>query len=183
MANPKVRPLINTRPVSEFGEFEASEVTELMGGLVEDNTFVPGWSELRRERDIALGEVVQGRRLASDVPALPVNVRLVRRSGASGVFDGKKLMSATNQGYMNITKEHIGQDWFTAMPPGAKVLEDGSIVNAAGDMQYMYCHGPRAALNLKRKQERTRALADMAGQGVAGGVVQHGGSFDKEPPT
>lgn len=175
------RKLIRTTPVSEFGEYE-QEAADLggSGDRVMDPTYVPGWSELRHERDRQMAEVVQGVRQPGDVKPLPVNVRLVRRSTAGGAFDGRKLMASQNNGYQPITKEHLGEDWFTDMPAGAKLLEDGTIVNAAGDMQYMFCSAPRAATNLKRKTQRMLDMAAVAGQAVSGGAVEAGGTFGKE---
>lgn len=179
---PTKRPLIRTSPVSEFGEFDA-EVLEAgaPNGRVMDPTYVPGWSELRYQRDLEMAEVVHGVRAAGDVKPLPGNVRLVRRSTAGGSFDGRKLMASANNGYRPITKADVGEDWFTELPAGAKVLEDGSIVNAAGDMQYMFCTAQRAAANLRTKTQRMLDMAAVAGQAVKGGAVEAGGTFGKEP--
>jgi hypothetical protein len=176
------RPLIRTEPVSEFGEFEAADLDAFADDRAMDNTYVPGWSDLRHRRDLELAEVAQGTRRPEDVSPLPVNVRMVRRTSAGGQFDGKKLMAAQNNGYRPITTEDVGEDWFSDMPPGSKVLEDGSIVNAAGDLQYMYVPGPRAAVNLQRKKQRMLDMAAMAGEKVAGGALENnGGTFGKEP--
>lgn len=175
------RKLIRTAPVSEFGEFEAATFEGVpLGERVMDPTWVPGWSELRYQRDLQMAEVAQGTRMPNEVDALPVNVRMVRRSTAGGAFDGRKLMASQNNGYMPITKDHVGEDWFTDMPAGAKLLEDGTIVNAAGDMQYMYCTAQRAAVNLKGKTQRMLDMAAVAGQAVRGGAVEAGGTFGKE---
>lgn len=184
----KVRPLIVSKPVDEFGEVTAElEDMEYAGGN-QDFTYVPGWSELRYERDLALAEVAQGRRTPGEVPALPVRVRMVSRSGVGGSSSGHKLMRAFNDGYKPITKAHLGQVWFTKMPPGARELEDGSIVNAAGDCQYMYVEGPRAALNAKRARDKMLSHAEAAGlnprdaDGKAeAGITQSGGTFGKVP--
>lgn len=175
------RPLIRTEPVSEFGEFEASAF-EGMDDRVMDFTHVPGWSELRHIRDMELAEVAQGTRRPEEVSALPGNVRLVRRMGG-GQYDGKKLMASRNNGYRPITQEDVGQKWFTALPAGAKVLEDGGIVNAAGDMQYMYAPPERAAHNLKVKTQRMLDMAAMAGEKIAGGAHENtGGTFGQVSP-
>ena len=175
------RPLLRTAPVSEFGEFDGAEFDAADEQHIIDNTYVPGWSEMKKQRDVQLGELAQGRLRPDQVKALPVNVRLVRRATASGAFEGKKLMSAANSGYQPITEDMVETvDWFTAMPPGAKVLEDGSIVNAAGDMQYMYCPGPRAAMNLRRKNQRMLEMAANAGVTTQGGVAEQGGDWGKQ---
>lgn len=185
----KVRPLIVSKPVDEFGEVtdELSDMDET--GMLRDLTYVPGWTELRYERDAALAEVAQGRRAASDVPALPVRVRMVRRAGVSGAANGQKLMAAFNDGYKPITTEHLGQEWFTALPPGARVMENGDILNAAGDCQYMYVEGPRAATNAKRARERMLSFAEGAGLNPRDsegrsepGITQSGGTFGKVTP-
>lgn len=174
------RPLIRTEPVSEFGEFEASAFEGFGDERVMDFTYVPGWSELRHRRDVELSEVADGTRKPEDVSSLPGNVRLVRRMGG-GAFDGKKIMSARNNGYRPIVEADKGKSWFTDLPPGAKVLEDGSIVNAAGDMQYMYAPPERAAHNLKVKTQRMLDMAAMAGQKIAGGAQDNtGGTFGQQ---
>lgn len=176
------RPLIRTTPVSEFGEFEASEMETAFHERAVDNTYVPGWSDKRHQRDREMAEVAEGTRRAEEVSALPGNVRLVRRSSANGVFDGKKLMTARTNGYRPIVLEDKGKDWFTDLPPGAKVLEDGSIVNAAGDMQYMYCEARQAAANLQRKTTRMLDMAAQAGQKLTGGAQENNaGTFEKVP--
>lgn len=176
------RPLIRTEPVSEFGEFEASAFEGMGDERVMDFTHVPGWSELRHTRDVELAEVAAGTRRPEEVSALPGNVRLVRRMGG-GQFDGKKLMASRNNGYRPITEADKGKPWFTDLPAGAKVLEDGSIVNAAGDMQYMYAPPERAAHNLKVKTKRMLDMAAMAGEKVSGGALENtGGSFGQVSP-
>ncbi len=184
----KKRPLIVSKPVDEFGEITA-ELEEMdQTNMAADMTYVPGWSELKYQRDAALADLAAGRGTAAEVPSLPVNVRLVRRSGLNGNTDGRKLMMAFNNGYKPITKKHIGQAWFTALPPGARELEDGSIVNAAGDCQYMYCEGPRAALNKRRAVEKMLAHAENAGLNPVDddgtptpGITQSGGTLGKVP--
>ena len=184
----KKRPLIVSKPVDEFGEVTA-ELEEMdQTNMAADMTYVPGWSELKYQRDAALADLAAGRGTAAEVPSLPVNVRLVRRSGLNGNTDGRKLMMAFNNGYKPIINKHIGQAWFTALPPGARELEDGSIVNAAGDCQYMYCEGPRAALNKRRAVEKMLAHAENAGLNPVDddgtptpGITQSGGTFGKVP--
>ena len=184
----KKRPLIVSKPVDEFGEVTV-ELDELdQTNMAVDMTYVPGWSELKYQRDAALADLAAGRCTAAEVPSLPVNVRMVRRAGIGGQSDGSKLMMAFNNGYKPIPKKHIGQAWFTALPPGAREMEDGSIVNAAGDCQYMYCEGPRAALNKRRATERMLAHADNAGLNPVDddgtptpGITQSGGTFGKVP--
>lgn len=184
----KKRPLIVSKPVDEFGEVTADLEEFDQTHMAADMTYVPGWSELKYQRDAALADLANGRATAVEVPALPVNVRMVRRSGLNGSADGRKLMMAFNNGYKPITAKHIGQVWFTALPPGARELEDGSIVNAAGDCQYMYCEGPRAALNKRRATERMLSHAENAGLNPVDddgtptpGITQSGGTFGKVP--
>lgn len=175
------RPLLRTQPVSEFGDFDAAAMEGLGAEVPMDNTYVPGFSDLRHRRDLELAEVAEQRRMPDEVSSLPVNVRLVRRASAGGTFDGARLMKAAGQGYKPVTKEMVGQDWLTALPPGARVMEDGSLVNAAGDMQYMYCEADRAALNQYRKTQKMLDMAAMAGQKISGGAEENtAGSFGKK---
>lgn len=71
-------PLINTTPPPEFGELKESPEFHDAAGMDRDFSYVPGFSELRRARDVAIAEVRAGRRSAKDVPTLPVNFRWAR---------------------------------------------------------------------------------------------------------
>lgn len=174
------RPLIPTRPVDEFGGFSAADLENMAEEAPMDSTFVPGWSPMRRQRDIELGELAEGRRRADEVSSLPVNVRIVSRSSPSGAFTSRKLMQASANGYRPIVESDLGELWFTEMPPGATVMPDGSIVNAAGDGQYMVCEARRAALNKYRKEVKMLEQAAQAGTKIEGGIGEVGGTFQHQ---
>lgn len=162
------KPLLRTAPISEFGEVQFTEGDD-HGQAGQDFTTVPGWSDLRFQRDLAMAEVLAGTREAKDVQALPVNVRWTRRTNVNGTNDGQKLMAANNRGYRNVnghTAElggDIGQAWLTDLPPGARLLPDGTILNAAGDCQLMVCSQQQAAKNAYRKQKAMLDLSEQAG--------------------
>lgn len=165
-----IRDLIPTGVMTEFGElYDDPNEKPAMGGQTIDHTYTPGWSDLRWQRDYALAEVAQGRRAKGDVPSLPGNVRLVRRSNAAGQPDMVKQVQSSNRGYRPIKASDIGQPWFTEMPPGATTLADGSI--AKGDCVYMYCPPEKAARNRYEQDRKTaRRLTGAAERAESAGV-------------
>ena len=168
------RELIATSPVSEFGELDPT-LDEGVDGIRPDFTYVPGWSDVKHQRDIALAEYQAGTRAGKDVPTLPGNVRWVRCRAANGHEDGVKLMGAKISGYRAMTKSDLGTAYLTAMPPGSRELPDGAIVNSAGDCQLMFCEAPVAARNLRNKTNRwldashqvRAAEAEVSSEGLA----------------
>ena len=149
-----VRDLVPTGIMTEFGEL-LDDPTESasMGGQKLDLVYTPGFSEMRWARDKALAEVAQGKRARTEVPTLPVNVRLVRRSNMAGKPDMQKQISSSNRGYRAVNKDDVGQPWFTRLPDGAEVLADGSVVK--GDTAYMVCSKEKAARNRYENDRKT----------------------------
>ena len=149
-----MRDIVPTGVMTEFGPvFEDPDAVEFSPDQV-DVTYTPGWSELRRQRDIQLGEAARGHRPPHKVMTLPGHLKLARRSKLDGTPDQFKTVKMSNMKYRPVTKADIGQPWFTEMPAGAVVLPDGSI--AKGDGLYMWCNGPDAARNAHRKQRATQ---------------------------
>lgn len=144
-------PLVNTAPVSEFGELpEGFADPQLMD---RDNSYVPGFSDLRRARDTAVAEHINHKRDKASIPTLPVNMRWARNQNMAGTPDSSKQFSHNQRGYRVASKEDIGQPWLTAMPPGASEGADGSI--RKGDTVLMVCDAPQAAKNERAKQVKT----------------------------
>jgi hypothetical protein len=152
------RPLIDATIRTEFGDFIADQV-ETGDGRGIDLTETPGFSDLRRQRDIALAEVHAGKRSRDDVPSLPVNVRLVRRTKASGDPDGTKVVQSKNLGYRPVTKEDVGQPWFKEMPAGTTILPDGTL--AKGDCVYHVTDARTAGRNEARKFKQMVEMANL----------------------
>ena len=165
-----LRDVVPTGVMTEFGELKDDPNQNVaMGGQKIDFCFTPGWSEMRWARDVALGEVAKGKRSKAEVPTLPVNVRLVRRTTPGGQPDGMKQIQSGNRGYVAVTKADIGQPWFTALPNGAQVLADGTITK--GDCTYMVCHAEQAARNAYEKDRTTRQrLTGAAERAESAGV-------------
>ena len=181
---PTKRPLVNAQPVDEFGAVTEEESFADPQGQAGDLMHVPGWSAMRQRRDIQIAEYRAGQRLGQDVEALPVNVRWSRRTEVKeGRPDPQKLASAMNNGYRAATKEDLGKEWLTALPPGASLQADGTIRNAAGDLQLMVATAQVAARNARRNAEKSRAQVEGAGTQVEGGLLDVGRAHKGAAPT
>lgn len=169
-AEAPTRDLVRTGVMTEFGELLDDPDHQMkMGGQKIDMCYTPGWSEMRWQRDNQMAEVAQGKRSAKDVAALPVNVRLVRRSKPSGTPEGMKQIQSANRGYRPILKSDVGQPWFEVMPTGATELADGTITK--GDCVYMVCPSEQAARNAYEKDRTTRQrLTGAAERAESAGV-------------
>jgi hypothetical protein len=158
------RPLINSEPVSEFGAAMAEDLTAKVGQAV-DYTYVPGWSELRIRRDTEMAEYAQGTRRGQDVSTLPGHLMWTSVTKGAGDTPGSpKTLMALNEGYEAVLGDQVGKvPWLTAMPPGARQLPTGEIVNAAGDAMLMFAPAPVAARNQARKARATTEQLDAVG--------------------
>lgn len=149
-----VRPIVATAPLTEFGDVDETTAKEILtpGGPDRDHTFVPGFSDMRIRRDIAVSEHAKHRLAAGDIPNLPVNLRWARAVRKNGETDGKVYGHQTN-GYRLVSKDDVGADYLSQLPGGCQVQADGSIRN--GDCVLMIADGKTAAKNAIRKQVET----------------------------
>lgn len=165
------RPLVESTIRTEFGDVLDDAAFHDVSGVDRDMTYVPGFSEMRRARDIELAEVAQGRKLARDakLAPLPVNMRWVRRTTPNGAPDARKELGSANLGYRIATKDMIGKNpWLKEMPPGAVVTADGAIQK--GDTVLMLTDNKTAARNAARKIAQTaRMVNDTAA--ASGGLL------------
>lgn len=140
--------------MTEFGEAMVDPTRETSGTDVgTDPTYVPGFSDLRFERDRQLAEAAKGKRPPTTVKPLPINLRWAKRAKVNGEPDGRKVQKARQQGYEPVTAADLGSVWLRELPEGATTLPSGEIVK--GDTVLMKCAAERAALNQYRKQELT----------------------------
>lgn len=173
MADAK-KPLVNVNLVTEFGGIEDLESFKAEGPTQRDYTYVPGFSEMRVKRDLALGAYKRHEIKASEVPILPVNLRWFRTvKGTGSDPDQMRIAHSKNLGYRAVTKADVGQPWLTAEPPGAQVAPDGTLKSAAGDLVLMMVDQQGAARNAMRRKIATEDMVDgmeMAegGLGVVG---------------
>lgn len=189
MASPdkNPRPLIPTGFVTEFGEAHIPE--EGLSDVGADPTYVPGFSDLRLERDIQVAEAARGQRPKSRIKPLPINLRWSRSQKVTGKPDETKVQSARLRGYEPVTEADIGQSWLTKLPDGAIKLPDGTIQK--GDTILMKCAPERAAQNAYRKHQLTverlgSSIQKVQEEGVklrAGQVVKMEGDAVKGAPT
>ena len=155
------KPLMDATLVTEFGGVEDLESFKADGASQRDYTWVPGFSQMRVDRDLALGALHRQEIRAKDVPILPVNLRWFRRVRGTGSDpDQMKTAHAKNMGYRAATQADIGQAWLTTFPPGAIEEPDGTITTAAGDNVLMVASGQVAARNAMQKKIATEAMVD-----------------------
>ena len=155
------KPLVATGIRTEFGEvYETPEFYDQLT-VQQDHTYVPGFSQMRRARDIALKEVADGKRDQKDVPALPVNCRWVRcAKPLTSAPDDRKQITSESIGYRLVSKEDLGQPWFSGMPLGAVEGPGGTI--RKGDTVLMVATKERAAMNAAAKARRTERMTSDA---------------------
>lgn len=167
------RPLVAATIRTEFGDV-LDDPSFRDPSSVHDLVWVPGFSDMRAERDLEIAAVASGQKKAHEakILPLPVNVAWVRRSSPRGMPDGRSQVESANAGYRVVHKDMVGKhDWLTALPPGATIEADGSI--SKGDVSLMVCDGKTAGRNAARKAALTRRMTDDAGA-AAGGLLDVG---------
>jgi hypothetical protein len=177
-----VRELIPTTLRTEFGDVLDSAEFYDVGGADRDLTFVPGFSDMRRARDLALADIASGKRKAHEVEIapLPVNCRWTRTTTVKGEPDGRKQIASGNLGYTAVNKDQIGKvPWLTALPPGATIDADGGI--RKGDTILMVADGKTAGRNVARRAAATQRLGDAASS-AKGGLVDVAGKTKGADP-
>lgn len=155
------RPLVETRIRTEFGDVLDDPSFYDVSGADRDLTFVPGFSDMRRARDLAQAEVAAGKiaRHEAKIDPLPVNLYWVRTVKPSGAPDSTKQLDAGLAGYKVVHKDEIGKhEWLKSAPPGCTFDADGSI--RKGDVVLMVVDGKRAARNAAVRAAKTRRLTD-----------------------
>lgn len=157
-------PLIHTTPPPEFGELKQSPEFHEATGMDRDFTYVPGFSELRRARDVAIAEVRAGKRPANTVPTLPLNFRWARCVNRKGEPDSRKVIRAGNRGYKAVTQDQVGPGkLLESLPAGASVAADGTI--RQHDVQLMVATKEAAGRNEFQKRVRTESMSRGAKEG------------------
>ena len=175
------RPLVPTTIRTEFGDVLDDAAFYDVGGADRDLTYVPGFSDMRRNRDLELAAVASGKKDKRDanLAPLPVNLRWTRTTTVKGAPDGRKQIASGNLGYRAVNKSQIGkEDWIKALPPGATIDADGSI--RTGDTILMVADAKSAARNVARRQAQTQQLNDNVGA-AAGGLLAVQGVKGAEP--
>lgn len=163
------RPLTPATIRTEFGDVLDDPSFYDTGSIDRDLSYVPGFSEMRRARDLEIAEVASGRKHISqaNIPTLPVNLRWERVSMPRGTPDSRALTESGNVGYRLVRKDQIGKaDWLEALPPGATVDADGSIHK--GDTVLMVCDGKTAARNAARDAALTARTTSEAARAASG---------------
>ncbi|HKR57140.1 MAG TPA: hypothetical protein VJS20_12640 [Gemmatimonadales bacterium] len=166
-------PIVFTQPPPEFGELQMSPEFHDESAMSRDFTYVPGFSELRRQRDEAIVEVLQGKRSAKDVPTLPHNFRWARCQTKAGEPDNRKVIRAGNRGYKAVTKDDVGEGkLLKELPAGASISADGTI--RQGDTQLMIASADRVARNEFTKRAKTESSIKGAEAGFNAALKEFG---------
>ena len=148
------KPLINTTALSEFGDLTETAAFHDPTLMDRDMSYVPGFSEMRRNQAIKMAEYAAGKCAKEDIPFLPVNLRWARVQNRAGQTDTSKAHAHGGKGYKFVNvKEHVGQDWLKALPPGAEQMADGTI--RRGDTALMWCPREAAAKSELAKRVQT----------------------------
>lgn len=147
------KPLTASQPLSEFGDLYQSSDFNDPHLMDRDQSYVPGFSEMRRNRDIKVAEYQAGTISRSDVPSLSVNLRWARNQLKSGAPDSSKPYAHGRKGYRIVTADMVGQEWLTELPPGAQIGPDKAIRN--GDCILMVADAKDAARSEMAKRRQT----------------------------
>jgi hypothetical protein len=183
LAQPQKKPLIQTEALSEFGDLPNSAEFNDQTRMDRDHSYVPGFSDLRRARDLAVAEYRAGRITVADLKAteLPVNMRWARSHKVAGTADNTKQFAHARRGYRLVNaEEHKGTEWFKELPPGTQVAPDGSIRN--GDTTLMWCSKEDAAKNQAYVRRLTHERLHGVTEDFAQKVKAAGGTFQGADP-
>lgn len=167
------RPLVEATIRTEFGDVLEDSAFYDPGAADRDLSYVPGFSDMRKARDVELAAVASGKKDKRDakIEPLPVNVRWARATDVRGNPDARKQIGASNLGYRLVSEQDKGQAWLTDLPPGATITADGSI--RKGDTVLMVCDGKTAARNAARKANHANSMENAA-IAARGGLVDVG---------
>lgn len=169
------RPLVATAIRTEFGDVLDDPSFYDVGGADRDLTYVPGFSDMRRARDLEIAAVASGKKLKheANIQPLPVNLYWTRANRVKGDPDSTEQIAFGNLGYRVVNKSQVGKEaWLKALPAGATIDPDGSI--RKGDTILMVTDAKNAARNAARNAVATLRLTDAASS-AAGGLLDVAG--------
>lgn len=147
-------PLIQSAPVSEFGDFEPDESFFDPNGQDRDATYVPGYAEMRKAFEVGARDFRLGKISRDAIPTVPVRLRWARCQRINGEPDNTKPFSHSQRGYEYVTKEHVGQAWLKKLPGGTNWDAAGNL--RRGDSVLMVADAKDAARNDYQKARRTQ---------------------------
>lgn len=176
-------PLILSQPASEFGDLTQTVDFNDPQVMDRDMSYVPGFSDLRRARDLKIAEYVNHKASRADIPELPVNMRWARNQSKDGKPDSSKVFGHNTKGYRMATKADISptNPWLTQLPPGAEIGADGVI--RKGDTALMVATKEQAAKNAFVKAEATKRRVTGMEHGFASQAQQDRAGWRGANPT
>jgi len=131
------RPLVVSETRAHLGEVRESDAFNDMSAAMQDLTYIPGYSDWRRERDDAL-------RTGKKPRPLPFRLQLVRVKNAQGQPDSRMAPYWRAKGYREVEASAL-VSMGLGMPVGGMVSGDGFI--DVGDTRLFVCDARRAARN------------------------------------
>ncbi len=176
-------PLVLTAPASEFGDHTQSVDFNDPTIMDRDMSYVPGFSDLRRARDLKVAEYTNHKVGREAIPEMPVNMRWARNQSKDGKPDSQKVFGHSQKGYRMASKADISptNPWLTALPPGAEIGADGII--RKGDLALMVATKEQAAKNALVKAERTKRRVTGMEHGFAAAVANDRSGWRGADPT
>jgi hypothetical protein len=169
----KPKPLVDVNLVTEFGGIEITDEFRNEGVSQGDYSYVPGFSEMRVNRELDLAALHRGEIKGKDVRTLDWNCRWFRRTEKNGQPDNSRIIDGKNDGYRPVTKDDEGKPFMKTLPPNAYYAPDGVVTISGGDLVLMVADKERAAKNAMRKKIHTEEMVDgmefsSGGLGVVG---------------
>jgi hypothetical protein len=156
----KPKPLVDVNLVTEFGGIEITDEFRNEGVSQGDYSYVPGFSEMRVNRELDLAALHRGEIKGKDVRTLNENLRWVRRTERNGNPDNSRVIKAKGDGYRPVVRGDEGQPYMTRLPPNAYYAADGVVTNSGGDLVLMIADKEHAARNAMRKKILTEEMVD-----------------------
>jgi hypothetical protein len=160
------RPLVPTAARAHLGEVRESSEFNDMGAAAQDLSYVPGYSDIRRERDRAMAEGRKPR-------PLRFRLQLVRVKNSAGAPDSRMGAYWRAKGYKEVQGSEM-EGMGIAMPVGGMMSAEGFV--DVGDTRLFVCDAERAARN---ERDWRRATDDLQATDSAPALEAEGRKFAK----
>ena len=144
------KPIITVREVSPFGDITPEDVSKL-AGVGQDRYFLPGYSDKRRDRELAI-------RKGETAPGLKHRFHLVPVAHIDGRPIAKGVADKRQEGYRPVKADECKALGVDITNTSFHVATDGTVMN--GDSLLMVTDARHAAANYVALARRNEALQD-----------------------